>query len=247
VLSAAEGLAVIAFIVVLASARPQRPANDDDEELWRPNIPWWAKAAGVLLALAALVTPFAVLLTRKPRQLGPRAPVAGPPKVSLGHAATSSGSNVWPLIIGMVIAIAVVVALTLPARRKRSARAQPKDRTRLAALLASLAAGREALNAGGEPRAAIIACYAAMERGFAAAGSAPAVADTPAEVLARATRAGLIRPGSAQTLTGLFRRARYSTYPMTSADSRVAADALTQMRSDLGHAADELVGQGSST
>jgi hypothetical protein len=247
VLSAAEGLAVIAFIVVLASARPQRPPNDDDEELWRPNIPWWAKAAGVLLALAALVTPFAVLLTRKPRQLGPRPPVAGPPKVSLGHAATSSGSNVWPLIIGMVIAIAVVVALTLPARRKRSARAQPKDRTRLAALLASLAAGSEALSAGGEPRAAIIACYAAMERGFAAAGSAPAVADTPAEVLARATRAGLIRPGPAQTLTGLFRRARYSTHPMTSADSRVAADALTQMRSDLGHAADELVGQGSST
>jgi hypothetical protein len=247
VLSAAEGLAVIAFIVVLASARPQRPPNDDDEELWRPNIPWWAKAAGVLLALAALVTPFAVLLTRKPRQLGPRPPVADPPKVSLGHAATSSGSNVWPLIIGMVIAIAVVVALTLPARRKRSARAQPKDRTRLAALLASLAAGSEALSAGGEPRAAIIACYAAMERGFAAAGSAPAVADTPAEVLARATRAGLIRPGPAQTLTGLFRRARYSTHPMTSADSRVAADALTQMRSDLGHAADELVGQGSST
>jgi hypothetical protein len=248
VLSAAEGLAVIAFIVVLASARPQRqPNGDDDEELWRPNIPWWAKAAGVVLALAALVTPFAVLLTRKPRQLGPRPLVAGPPKVSLGHAATSSGSNIWPLIIGMVIAIAVVVALTLPARRKRSARAQPKDGTRLAALLASLAAGSEALDAGGDPRAAIIACYAAMERGFAAAGSAPAVADTPAEVLARATRAGLIRPGPAQTLTGLFRRARYSTHPMTSADSRVAADALSQMRSDLGHSADELVSQGSST
>ena len=248
VLSTAEGLAVIAFIVVLASARPQRqPNSDDDEELWRPNIPWWAKAAGVLLALAALVTPFAVLLTRKPRQLGSRPLAAGPPKVSLGHAAISSGSNAWPLIIGMVIAIAVVVALTLPARRKRSARAQPQDRTRLAALLASLAAGSEALDAAGEPRAAIIACYAAMERGFAAAGSAPAVADTPAEVLARATRAGLIRPGPAQTLTGLFRRARYSTHPMTSADSRIAADALTQMRSDLGHGADERVSQGSST
>jgi hypothetical protein len=233
VLSAAEGLAVITFIVVLASARPQRPPADDDEELWRPNIPWWAKAAGVLLALAALVTPFAVLLTRKPRPLGPRPLSAGPPKLSLGHAATSSGSNVWPLIIGMVIAIAVVVALTLPARRRRSARAQPQDRTRLGALLDSLAAGREALDAGGEPRAAIIACYAAMERGFAAAGSAPAAADTPAEVLARATRAALIRPGPAQTLTGLFRRARYSTHPMTSADSLLAADALTEMRADL--------------
>jgi Domain of unknown function (DUF4129) len=247
VLSAAEGLAVVAFIVVLASARPQRQPKDDDdeEELWRPKIPWWAKAAGVLLAVAALVTPFAVLLTRKPRQLGPRPLPVGPPKVSLGHAATSSSSDVWPLIIGMVIAIAVVVALTVPARRKRSARAQPKDRTRLAALLDSLAAGSDALNAGGEPRAAIIACYAAMERGFAAAGSAPAVADTPAEVLARATRAGLVRPEPAETLTGMFRRARYSTYPMTSADSLLAADALTEMRSDLGQSADQSASQGS--
>ena len=248
VLSAAEGLAVIAFIVVLASARPQRQPKGDDEdedELWRPKFPWWAKAVGVLLAVAALVTPFAVLLTRKPRQLGPRPLPSGPPKVSLGHAATSSGSNVWPLIIGMVIAIAIVVALTVPARRKRSARAQPKNSTRLAALLDSLAAGSDALGAGGEPRAAIIACYAAMERGFAAAGSAPAVADTPAEVLARATRAGLVRPEPAGTLTGMFRRARYSTYPMTSTDSRIAADALTEMRSDLGQSADESVGQGS--
>jgi membrane protease YdiL (CAAX protease family) len=245
VLAAAEGLAVIAFIVVLASARPQRQPKDDEEELWRPKIPWWAKTAGVLLAVAALVTPFAVLFTRKPRQLGPRPLPLGPPKVSLGHAATASGSAVWPLITGMVIAIAIVVALTLLGRRKRPARTEPRNRTRLAALLASLAAGSEALSAGGEPRAAIIACYAAMERGFAAAGSAPAVADTPAEVLARATRAGLVRPEPAETLTGMFRRARYSTYPMTSADSRVAADALTEMRFDLGQSADQSVSQGS--
>jgi Domain of unknown function (DUF4129) len=245
-LSAAEGLAIIAFVVVVASARPQRqPKDEDDEELWRPNIPWWAKAAGVLLAVAALVAPFAVLFTRKPRQLGPRPLPGGPPKVSLGHAATSSASDVWPLIIGMVIAIAIVVAFTLLGRRKRMVRAQPKDRTRLATLLDSLAAGSDALNAGGEPRAAIIACYAAMERGFAAAGSAPAVADTPAEVLARATRTGLVRPEPAETLTGMFRLARYSTYPMTSADSRVAADALTQMRSDLGPRADQSASQGS--
>ena len=232
---------------MLASARPQRQpkSEDDEEELWRPKIPWWAKAAGVLLAVAALVTPFAVLFTRKPRQLGPRPLPGGPPKVSLGHAATSSASHVWPLIVGMVIAIAIVVALTLLPRRKRWARAQPKDRTRLATLLDSLTAGSDALSAGGEPRAAIIACYAAMERGFAAAGSAPAVADTPAEVLARATRAGLVRPEPAETLTGMFRRARYSTYPMTSADSRVAADALTEMRSDLGQSADQSVSQGS--
>src|SRR5436309_1033324 len=62
------------------------------------------------------------------------------------------------------------------------------------------------------------------------------VADTPAEVLARATGAGLVRSGSAVRMAGLFRRARYSSEPMTSADSAAAAAALDQMQADLGPA-----------
>jgi heme/copper-type cytochrome/quinol oxidase subunit 2 len=233
-LSAAEVLAVIAFLVVLAAARPQRQPkpDEDDEERWRPNIPWYAKTVLVLLAVAALVTPFAVLFTRKPRSLKPP-PLAGAPRPQVGHAITTASSSIWPLITGMVIAIVIVVTLTLRTRRRR---AQPQDsthRTSLTTLLASLAAARDALANADEPRAAIIACYAAMERGFAAAGSVPAAADTPAEVLARATRAGLVRPAPAETLTGLFRRARYSTNVMTGADSRDAADALTELRADL--------------
>ena len=239
-LSAAEGLAVIAFLIVLASARPQRqPNRDDDEEPWRPNIPWWAKAAGVLLAVAALVTPFVVLLTRKPRALRPRPLPGGGAGRGLGPTAAPTHSSIWPLITGMAIAIAIVITLTLLSRRRRPAGTSNTSKRRVATLLDSLAAGRDALTAGGEPRAAIIACYAAMERGFAAAGSAPAAADTPAEVLARATRAGLVRPEPAATLTGLFRRARYSDYPMTSADSRQAVDALTEMRADLAGAEGE--------
>jgi Domain of unknown function (DUF4129) len=242
-LSAAEGIAVIAFIVVLASARPQRPPqvqSDDEDDLERPYIPWWAKTLGVLLAVAALVTPFAVLFTRKPRAIGPRPLPGGPAGSGLIRPTVPPSSSAWPLITGMVIAILVVLILAVLSRRRRPAHPPPAGRRRLAALLDSLAAGSEALTAGGEPRAAIIACYAAMERGFAAAGSAPAVADTPAEVLARATRAGLVRAGPAETLTGLFRRARYSTQPMTSTDSRVAADALTELRTDLaGQEADQ--------
>jgi Domain of unknown function (DUF4129) len=232
-LSAAEGLGVIAFLVVLAAARPQRkPKRDDDEEPWRPNIPWWAKALGVLLAVAALVTPFAVLFTRKARPLVTK-PLTGAPSAGLGKPTAPPSSPIWPLIVGMAIAILVVLTLAVLSRRKRPAGTSHTGKRHLAALLDSLAAGSDALIAGGEPRTAIIACYAAMERGFAAAGSAPAMADTPAEVLARARRAGLVKPEPAEALTGLFRRARYSTYPMTSADSQVAADALTEMRTDL--------------
>jgi uncharacterized protein DUF4129 len=233
-LSAAEALAIIAFVIVLASARPQRkPKRDeDDEEPWRPVIPWWTKAVAVLLAVAAIITPLAVLLTRKPRHQV-TLPLTSASRPRLGTPAVASSAAIWPLITGMAIAIALVVVLTWLYRPRRAARTVPERRKRLARLAGSLAAGSDALTAGGEPRTAIIACYAAMERGFADAGSAPAAADTPAEVLVRATRAGLVRPAPAEALTGLFRRARYSTYPMTSADSRLAAAALTEMRSDL--------------
>ena len=148
--------------------------------------------------------------------------------------ASGSGSN-WPLLAGMALAVvAVIVLAVLDRRRRRNRRLAPDRAARADPLSAGLIAGHDALLAGREPREAIIACYTAMERGFAAAGSAPEAADTPAEVLTRASDAGLIRSDSAAMLTGLFRRARYSSQPMTSADSDAAASALARMRADLG-------------
>jgi hypothetical protein len=238
-LAVAEGIALVAFIVVLVSVRPKRePKDDDEDEQARlPPLPWWAKTAGVLTAVACLVTPFAVLLTRKSARRAvapapltrPRVPLTGP------HAGSAAASaQPWPLIAGMVIAIALVLALALWSRRQRRRRdGWDSRRDPRAGLASSLAAASTALHGVREPRAAIIACYLAMEQGFAAAGSAPRAADTPAEVLIRAAGAGLVRSGPAEALTGLFRRARYSTEPITGADSATAATALDQMRADL--------------
>jgi hypothetical protein len=242
-LAAGEGVALIAFILVLVMARPQHQEKEEDAELWRPSFPWWAKVPAVLIALAALATPFVVLFASKqhkkpivPPPVHPGVPLGGP-----GRVAASGAGAVWPLIAGMVIAIAVVLTLTILSRHKRARDGSPNRGRRITALAEGLAAGSDALRAGTEPRAAIIACYAALERGFAAAGSAPDAADTPAEVLTRATEAGLVRSASAEVLTSLFRRARYSTELMTSADSAAAASALEQMRTDLEDAA-ELTG-----
>ena len=238
-LAVTEGVALVAFALVLVMARPRRKPRPDEDEPPRLPFPWWAKTLAVLASVAVMVTPLAILFTRRTRprtaaQAHPGALASGdavPPRLP----ATAHGSP-WPLIAGMLIALALLVALTAWSRhaRRHSAR-PPGDRARLA-LGESLAAGRAALAGPRDPRAAIIACYAAMERGFAAAGSAPAVADTPAEVLARATGAGLVRSGSAVRMAGLFRRARYSSEPMTSADSAAAAAALDQMQADLGSA-----------
>ena len=237
-LAVTEGVALVAFALVLMMARPRKPKPDEGEPP-RPPFPWWAKTLAVLASVAVLVTPFAILLTRTTR---PRpAAQAHPGALASGGAArsrlpaTAHGSP-WPLIAGMLIALALLVALTAWSRHARRRPAGDRGQGSRLALGESLAAGRAALAGPRDPRAAIIACYAAMERGFAAAGSAPAAADTPAEVLARATGAGLVRSGSAVRMAGLFRRARYSSEPMTSADSAAAAAALDQMQTDLGPA-----------
>jgi len=53
-------------------------------------------------------------------------------------------------------------------------------------------------------------------------------------VLARATAGGLVKSRWAGTLTGLFRKARYSPHLMTEADREAALAALAQVRADLG-------------
>jgi|HubBroStandDraft_1064217.scaffolds.fasta_scaffold122402_3 hypothetical protein len=237
ILTAAESVALVVFVLLLVSIRPKHQKKDETE-LVRLRIPWWVKTLGVLLALAALVTPLAVLFTRKPRKIptNPFPSTVGA-ATAPGHLKAAGAGAIWPVIVGMAVAVAIVVALTAWSRhQRRDARRRPRQRNRLTQLLDSLAAAQDALTkAGGEPREAIIACYAAMERGFAAAGrqTAPAAADTPAEVLTRATRAGLVSAEPAAALTSLFRRARYSSQPMTKQDSEAASGALDRMRADL--------------
>jgi len=231
-LAVVEGVGLVAFIIVFAMARPVRPKKEDLDEPPRPPISRWVKTLGVLLALAALATPPIVLLKEGHRQTTP--PVAVRPGLSpsqAGHLANPAVTNPWPVIVGMLLAIAAVVALALATRARRTP-AKPRARP-AGTLLDALAAGHGALTGDGDPRQAIIACYAALERGFAAAGSVPAAADTPAEVLTRATEAGIVRSDSAGVLIGIFRRARYSSQPMTSVDSAQAATALAQMRAEL--------------
>ena len=152
-----------------------------------------------------------------------------------GGTAHAGGSSwqVFALFAAVALTAAVVTALR---RRRQGAPAieEPAPDPAPEPLAVALAAGAQALREDPDPRTAIIGCYAAMERSLAEAGSPAVAADTPAEVLARATTGGLVRSTWAGTLTGLFRRARYSSHPMTEADRATAMNALTQVRADLG-------------
>jgi hypothetical protein len=93
---------------------------------------------------------------------------------------------------------------------------------------------RVALAAPADSRGAILACYRAMERSLAAAGTSPQVADTPEELLDRAARSGVLLPAAAQRLAALFREARFSMHPMTAIHRADAEAALGAVRQAVG-------------
>lgn len=78
-----------------------------------------------------------------------------------------------------------------------------------------------------EPREAIIACYAAMERELAnVPGAVPQEFDTPTEVLARAVERHALHVDNAVQLVTLFEEARFSPHVMNEGHREVAVRVL---------------------
>jgi hypothetical protein len=93
--------------------------------------------------------------------------------------------------------------------------------------------GRSALRALDDARAAIIACYVAMESRLAERGAARAAADTPDELLARATQSGIVHGTAAARLTALFYEARFSSHPLDRGQRDAAGHALDELAAAL--------------
>ncbi len=85
-----------------------------------------------------------------------------------------------------------------------------------------------------DPREAIIACYAAMERELEKSpGTTPQDSDTPSEVLARAVERQALDAGSAAELVDLFQEARFSPHVMNEGHRAGAVRALRLVQRDL--------------
>jgi Domain of unknown function (DUF4129) len=163
-----------------------------------------------------------------------RAPTPKPQPVH--SAALNLGWLPYALLATIVLA-AVVVCVVLAVRHKPRGRGreafdgfaeEPEEELR-----AAVESGRTALRSLDDARAAIIACYVAMEQSLAQAGTARTMAETPDELLARAVAAGLARGAAASTLTALFYEARFSTHPMDQDQKAVAERALADIAAHL--------------
>jgi hypothetical protein len=229
-IASAEVVLVLAGIVLLILRMIWARKSGKPLQRQRRSI-WW------LLLLPLAVFGLSKILKRLRQQHAAAAAHAHAASANTGAAGHLRVGNPWPLLVLFAVVALGAAALTVYRRRRRIMLLPPEPDLDLEPdaepLVAALAAGAQVLHEDPDPRTAIIGCYAAMERSLADAGSPPRMADTPTEVLSRATASGLVRSAPASTLTGLFRQARYSSHPMTEAGRTAAIDALAQVRADL--------------
>lgn len=234
--------AVLAGLLVALLIRGRR--HSDDFRVLRLR--------GVLrfALLAALVVIPAVLLLATPlhphplpQQIlptRPPPPTAAPTATRVPHPSAGfrlSLPDVLYAVLILALLGGIVVCVVLLRRRRPGHDAEPPEASvaegQRGGLRDAVSSGRRALAALDDARAAIIACYVAMERSLAAAGADQEAADTPDEFLGRAVAAGLVRGTAAGELTGLFYEARFSAHELTSVQRDAAVEALEQLAADL--------------
>jgi len=169
---------------------------------------------------------------------GQNIPVDGHGWIDLakGHHPGEAGIGTYVSVVLALLALVLLAVVLL--RRRYVVEIEDEDGGEEAETVAmAMAAGQVAVRDETilDPRQAIVACFAAMERALAGVGGdvAPRAADTPEEVLRRGVSGARLPQEPATTLLELFREARFSMHPMHQADRDSADRALAQMRESL--------------
>jgi uncharacterized membrane protein YidH (DUF202 family) len=221
-------------VVVLPVAVYLFVAGRDEE---RPTLParknWMVGVLGAMVGLSVV----AVLLLRylHDHHGAHSNPVSRLATLARNGSTTARAVRFdWgPVIVVAVLAVLAVGAAAWFVLERR--RAEPEKKTEQLAAEIALALERTIadLRAEPDPRRAVIAAYAQMERALAEAGVARAPAEAPREYLGRVlVGLGAQRP-LVERLTELFERAKFSPHAIDAAMKEQAIDALESLRDDL--------------
>lgn len=135
------------------------------------------------------------------------------------------------LIVVAGLLLAAVVAFVVAERRAHHGRGSGEALAEQLAIV--LDETLDDLRAEADPRRAIIAAYARLERVLAANGVPWRAAETPAEYLARVLHELQLDPAAVERLTALFTRAKFSQHDIDTAMKEDAIGALEQVRDEL--------------
>jgi multisubunit Na+/H+ antiporter MnhB subunit len=248
-------VAAVAVCLALLSSliRPPRRKDPDDFELEPPPPPRLSPVALalLLLLLAAFVASAVIVLHLTDRlQFGGagfrpsgisavhRPPLQSPIEPNPVNATAIDWS--LTLTLGAVAVVIILGALLIIGGNEpwwvlaQWLRFRRRRRTALARDLASaISAGVRDLEAGDDPRRAVIACYRRCEAAIASRRRKRYAAETPREFVADALAALQLPVEAIRSLLVVFERARFSNLRITSDDRDIAAAALGDVRSAL--------------
>lgn len=255
-------LIIVAVAVITRLRDPRRPATSAGPLSERfsggqGRPAWRVLVIGAAVLVAWLLTGWLLSRFVVLRHVGqvPNAPESGTPKPASNAArpplppqAGGDGDVLRYLIAATVaLLVLIVVGAVVTARRRRTAgpgtvAAGPFVPTTPAATSESLVRAAEVGLAeigdlSQEPREAIIACYAAMERELTRVpGAMPQDFDTPTEVLTRAVESHALRAlhvDNASQLVTLFEEARFSPHVMNEGHRESALRVLRLVLAEL--------------
>jgi hypothetical protein len=193
-----------------------------------------------LVALGIVVVLLVLWLTIAPGRDGEQAQQP-PPVVRTPTTTTAAGGEDEPysprfataavlVVLGIAGAAGAAAYLSHRSRRRRLGGGRAELREALADVLAETL---DDLRAEPDPRRAVIAAYARLERSLAAYGLPRRQSDAPEEYLARVLGDLEVGTRSVQRLTDLFAQAKFSQHDVGPATKEEAIAALETVREEL--------------
>ncbi|OBJ90051.1 DUF4129 domain-containing protein [Mycobacterium asiaticum] len=267
-IAATVGLLAFSLIARFRDPRAVAPSSGNLSELLGRGSGERASWRVVLIALAVIVAwlAIALLLSRLwtppevnldvPQQSSTPAPPAvprdGPPPRQPSHR-NDNGDTLGALLAFIPVLLMLFAGGVIASRRRRQPTASappavnrrdpPVPEAASESLVRAAEVGlAEMADLSRQPREAIIACYAAMERELAnVPGAVPQEADTPTEVLARAVAHRALRADTAVELVNLFEEARFSPHVMNEGHRETAVRVLELVLDEIAPRSSEAV------
>jgi len=141
------------------------------------------------------------------------------------------GVSWLPIVVVVALLLAAVVAYVVAEHRANRGRRSDEGLAEQLAMV--LDETLDDLRAEADPRRAIIAAYARLERVLAANGIPRRASETSDEYLARVLNNLELDSGAVERLTALFTRAKFSQHDVDTAMKEEAIGALEQVRDEL--------------
>lgn len=236
---------LVAGVLVLQIRRPQlgltRVPDEEEEDEAEPT----GRLARVLMRFLpyALLAVIGILTFLFAREVDRRFPRGDPPSTATtpggpgrdGSLAPQADTASWLLTAaGVLVLLALATSVAVPAaRRFLASRAADEEELRALAVARVLDESIDDLWAEPDPRRAVIAAYARMERGLAARGHGRRPFEAPLEYVGRVlSELGADRE-PVRRLTALFERAKFSRHPVGPEAKAEAIDSLVTIRGGL--------------